>query len=58
MNPKLNNNTRADKLRPITPLPALFEELVALGRIAAGIPLEAIEARQRAHLAIDLINQR
>ena len=38
------------KFEPIRPLTAPIENLVELGRIAAGIPLEAIEDRQRDEL--------
>jgi repressor LexA len=41
---------RSGNFRPVTPLPCLPQDLFALGRIAAGIPLEAIEDRQRSEL--------
>jgi repressor LexA len=43
-------NARPASFRPITPLPARPQGLFALGRVAAGIPLEAIEDRQRGEL--------
>ncbi len=46
----MNNTTLFSKFRPIKPLPSLFEGLVELGRVTAGIPLEAIEDRQRNEL--------
>jgi len=46
----MNNITLSAKFRPIKPLPPLFEDLEELGRITAGIPLEAIEDRQRSEL--------
>jgi len=46
----MNNITLSGKFRPIKPLPPLFEGLVELGRVPAGIPLEAIEDRQRNQL--------
>ena len=50
MKPMINKCPRPGKFRPITPTPVAIENLVALGRIAAGIPLEAIEDRQRIEL--------
>ena len=50
MNTMMNKITPSGKLRPIKPLTASIEDLVELGRIAAGIPLEAIEDRQRNEL--------
>ena len=46
----MNNITLSTKFRPIKPLPPLFEGLDELGRVTAGIPLEAIEDRQRSEL--------
>ena len=46
----MNNIRLSVKLRPIKPLPPLFEGLVELGRVMAGIPLEAIEDQQRSEL--------
>jgi len=46
----MNKITRSGKFRWIKPLPVPIEDLVELGRIAAGIPLEAIEDRQRKEL--------
>ncbi len=43
-------NLRSSNFRPVIPLPCLPQGLFALGRIAAGIPLEAIEDRQRSEL--------
>jgi len=43
-------NLRSSNFRPVTPLPSLPLGLFALGRVAAGIPLEAIEDRQRSEL--------
>jgi len=50
MNPMMNIITLSGKFRPIKPIPAPIEDLVELGRIAAGIPLEAIADRQRNEL--------
>lgn len=46
----MNNITLSSKFRPIKLLPALFEGPVELGRVTAGIPLEAIEDQQRSEL--------
>lgn len=46
----MNKIKLAGNFEPIRPLPAPIENLVELGRIAAGIPLEAIEDRQRNEL--------
>ncbi|MDH3636094.1 MAG: hypothetical protein OES20_15445 [Gammaproteobacteria bacterium] len=46
----MNIITLSGKFRPIKPIPAPIEDLVELGRIAAGIPLEAIADRQRNEL--------
>lgn len=43
-------NLRSSNFRPVTQLPCHQQGLVALGRIAAGIPLEAIEDQQRSEL--------
>lgn len=43
-------NFRSSHFRPVTPLPRLPQGLFTLGRVAAGIPLEAIEDRQRSEL--------
>ena len=43
-------NLRSSNFRPVTPLPGLQQDLFTLGRVAAGIPLEAIEDRQRSEL--------
>ena len=43
-------NLKTGNFRPVTPLPGLPQGLFALGRVAAGIPLEAIEDRQRTEL--------
>jgi repressor LexA len=46
----MNNITLSGKCRPIKPRSPLFEGLVELGRVTAGIPLEAIEDRKRNEL--------
>ncbi len=46
----MNNFVKSSILKPLTPLPPAFSGLFALGRIAAGIPLEAIEDQQRREL--------
>lgn len=43
-------NTVATNFRPIVPLPRPSRGLFSLGRVAAGIPLEAIEDQQRGEL--------
>ena len=50
MSTMTNKIKLSGKFEPIRPLPAPIENLVELGRIAAGIPLEAIEDRQRDEL--------
>lgn len=50
MNTMMTKIKQSGKFRPINPLPAPIEDLVELGRIAAGIPLEAIQDRQRNEL--------
>ena len=50
MNTMMNKIKQSGKFRPVNPIPAPIEDLVELGRIAAGIPLEAIEVRQRKEL--------
>jgi len=50
MNKMMTKIKLSGKFRPINPLPARIEDLVELGRIAAGIPLEAIQDRQRNEL--------
>ncbi len=46
----MNKFLQSSKFRPIKPVPAVFEGLLDLGRVAAGIPLEAIEDQQRTEL--------
>ena len=43
-------SAKSASFRPVTPIPSLPQGLFALGRVAAGIPLEAIEDRQRGEL--------
>ena len=50
MNKMMTKIKLSGKFRPINPLTAPIEDLVELGRIAAGIPLEAIQDRQRNEL--------
>lgn len=46
----MNHFVKSSILKPLTPLPPAFAGLFDLGRIAAGIPLEAIEDQQRREL--------
>ena len=46
----MNHFVKSSTLKPLAPLPPAFAGLFDLGRIAAGIPLEAIEDQQRREL--------
>ena len=41
---------QSSKFNPVTPLPNRAEKLFTLGKIAVGIPLEAIADEQRSEL--------